>query len=104
MCLVEGSTYSIQCSYIPGNYNASGCTYVLVSVEENVTKLTGTIAHTDAVQVQISELYSMLSVFDMLEKSINYSEALLIATVALNTAKKCTIEGMYNSITPTIIY
>ena len=101
---MKGSTYSIQCSYIPGSYNASGCTYVLVSVEENVTNLTGTVAHTDAVQVQISELYSMLSVFDVLEEGINSSEALLIATVALNTAKKCQIEGKYNSVTPTIIY
>ena len=96
---MEGSTYSIQCSYIPGINSTSGCSYVLRSLEENVTNLTGTLPRTNAEQVQISELYSILSVFDVREDSVNSSDARLIITVSLNSAKKCPIAGMYNNYT-----
>ena len=42
MCLVEDSTYSIQCSYIAGSNNTSRCSYVLVSVVEDTRDISGT--------------------------------------------------------------
>ena len=42
VCQVNDSTYSIQCTYLSGR-NASGCVYILVSEEERVGNITGTI-------------------------------------------------------------
>ncbi len=47
LCLVEDSTYSIQCSYISGS-NARGCVFILVGGVEGVANITGIINRTSS--------------------------------------------------------
>ena len=42
MCLLEASTYSIQCHYLIGS-TALGCYYIFTSVREGVEHINGTI-------------------------------------------------------------
>ncbi len=51
-CLVENTTYSIQCSYISGS-NARGCVFTLVSGVEGVANITGIINRTSSEGVRI---------------------------------------------------
>ena len=56
MCLVEGSIYSIQCSYIAGSNNVSGCSYVLVSVVQDTRDIHGTIDESNTVNKDVPNL------------------------------------------------
>ena len=65
VCLVEGSTYSIQCNFIAGS-KASGCSYVLVCVLEGIGGINGTIdeRHTVNEDVPCNNDYGMILVYD----------------------------------------
>ncbi len=52
LCLVENTTYSIQCSYISGS-NARGCVFILVGGVEGVANITGIINRTSSEGVRI---------------------------------------------------
>ena len=51
MHLVEGSIYSIQCSYIAERNIVSGCSYVLVSVVQDTRDIHGTIDESSTVNL-----------------------------------------------------
>ena len=66
MCVVAGSTYSIQCNYIAGYYNASGCSYVLVGVMEDTRDINGTIEESSTVNQDVPNIkdYGRILVYD----------------------------------------
>ena len=55
MCLLKGSTYSIQYSYIAGSI-ASECGYVLVGVVEDTRDINGTIDESSTVNQDVSNI------------------------------------------------
>ncbi len=52
LCLVENTTYSIQCIYISGS-NSRGCVFILVDGVEGVANITGIINRTSSEGVRI---------------------------------------------------
>ena len=66
MCLVEGSIYSIQCSYIAGSNIASGCSYVLVGVVEDTRNINGSIHMSSTVNQDVPNIkdYGRILVYD----------------------------------------
>ncbi len=52
LCLVENTTYFIQCVYISGS-NACGCVFILVSGVEGLANITGIINRTSSEGVRI---------------------------------------------------
>ncbi len=67
-CLVENTTYSIQCSFISGS-NAHGCVFILVSGVEGVANITGIINRTssEGVRIEIPNIgnYREMLAFDL---------------------------------------
>ena len=69
MCLMEGSIYSIQCSYIAGSNSVSGCKYVLVSVVQDTRDIHGTIDESSTANKVVPNIedYGRILVYDELK-------------------------------------
>ena len=66
VCVVEGSTYSVQCSHIAGSSNTSGCSYVLVGVVEDTRNINGSIHMSSTVNEDVPNIkdYGRILVYD----------------------------------------
>ncbi len=68
LCLVENTTYSIQCVYISGS-NTRGCVFILVGGVEGVANITGIINRTssEGVRIEVPNIgnYSEVLAFDL---------------------------------------
>ena len=90
MCLVEGSIYSIQCSYIAGSNSVSGCSYVLVSVVQDTRDIHGTIDESSTVNKDVPNLggYGRILVYDEVKVLVRNE------TLDLEKIGSCTIKGI----------
>ena len=72
VCLVEGSIYSIQCSYIAGSNSVSGCSYVLVSVAQDTRDIHGTIDESSTVNKDVPNIedYGRILVYDEVKELV----------------------------------
>ena len=88
--LVEGSIYSIQCSYIAGSNNASGCSYVLVSVVEDARDINGTIDESSTVNQDVPNIkdYGRILVYDEVQVLV------MNETLDLEKIGSCTTTGI----------
>ena len=90
MCLVEGSIYSIQCSYIAGSNSVSWCSYVLVSVLQDTRDIHGTIDESSTVNKDVPNLgdYGRILVYDEVKVLVRNE------TLDLEKIGSCTIKGI----------
>ena len=90
VCLVEGSIYSIQCSYIAGGNSVSGCNYVLVSVVQDTRDIHGTIDESSTVNKDVPNLgdYGRILVYDEVKVLV------MNETLDLERIRSCTITGI----------
>ena len=90
MCLVEGSIYTIQCSYIVGSKCVSGCSYVLVSVVQHTRDIHGTIDESSIVNKDVPNLgdYGRILVYDEVKVLV------MNETLDLEKIGSCTTTGI----------
>ena len=90
MCLVEGSIYSIQCSYIAGSNSVSGCSYILVSVVQYTRDIHGCIDESSTVNKDVPnhEDYGRILVYDEVKVLV------MNETLDLEKIGSCTITGI----------
>ena len=90
MCLVEGSIYSLQCSYIAESNSVSGCSYILVSVVQDTRDFHGTIDESSTVNKDIPNIedYGRILVYDEVKVLV------MNETLDLEKIGSCTITGI----------
>ena len=87
---MEGSIYSIQCSYIARSNSLSGCSYVLVSVVHDTRDIHGTIDESSTVNKDVPNLrdYGRILVYDEVKVLV------MNETLDLEKIGSCTITGI----------
>ena len=90
VCLVEGSIYSIQCSYIAGSNSVSGCSYVLLSVVQDTRDIHGIIDESSTVNKDVPNIedYGRILVYDEVKVLV------MNETLDLEKIGSCTITGI----------
>ena len=98
ICQLNATTYTIQCTYLNGS-DSRGCVFVLVSREEEVEDITGTIprSNRDGVAIELSDImdFNVVLAFD-LEEGNAISTVPLSVTIGAATSV-CPTAGMHEA-------
>lgn len=97
ICQINSTTFSIQCSYLNGS-DASGCVYVLVSGEEGVESVRGTIDRSNSAgeAIQLSSIldFDIVLAFDLEEGNTISTVPISVTIRAATSTSVCPTAGI----------